>query len=71
MHPSISQAIATQRVADALRAADASRRARDAKQEVAVSTHQSPRSRQSYRARRAAGRQPRTAGLTVSGQPCR
>lgn len=72
MHPYISQALAAARAADAMRAADASRRARDAQQIVAVSTGRSHQSHPSYWARRALRRQqPSTAGLTVSGQPCR
>ena len=65
MHPYISQAVAAERSADAIRAAEASRRVREARQAVAGRTHQS------HRARRAARRQPSAAGLAVSGQSCR
>jgi hypothetical protein len=70
MHPYITQAIAAERTAEAIRVADASRLARDAKQVAAVRTHQAHQSRQSHRARRAARRQPGAAGLTVSGSQC-
>ena len=74
MHPYISQAIAAERVADAIRAADASRRARDARQVVAVGAdqpYQARQSRQSHRARRVFHRQPGAAGVTVAGPQCR
>jgi hypothetical protein len=71
MHPYISQAIAAERAADAIRVADASRRAREARQVVAVNTNQSRQSRESRRARGSCRRQPRAAGLTVSGSQCR
>jgi hypothetical protein len=71
MHPYISRAIAAERAADAVRTADASRRAQDFQEEAAAvgaSTHhclQAHRSHQSYRAQRAARRRPNCAGLTV------
>lgn len=68
MHLYISQAVAAERVADAMRAADAGRRAREARQVDAVRTR---RAHQPYRTRRAARRQPCPPGLTVSGQPSR
>jgi hypothetical protein len=73
MHPYISQAIAEQRAADLIRAADASRRGREARQTVKVSTQQAHQSYQSYRARRAARRELCAAGasMTVSGSQCR
>jgi hypothetical protein len=72
MHPYISQVMAAERAAEAIRAADASRRAKDARQAVAVSGRQSHQPHPAYWARRAFRRQqPCTAGLTVSGQPCR
>jgi len=70
MHPYISQAIAVARVADEMRAANASRRAQEAKHAAAASKHQSHQSRLSYRTRRAFRRQPCIAGFTVSGEPC-
>jgi hypothetical protein len=52
MHPYISQAIAAERAADAIRAADTSRRAREARQVVvAVNTNQVRQACQSRRAR--------------------
>ena len=71
MHPYISQAIAAERAADAIRLAEASRRARDARQVVAVGTDQPHQARQSHRARRAFRRQPCAAGVTAAGPQCR
>jgi hypothetical protein len=73
MHPYISQAIAAERVADAMRVAEASRRARDARQAVAGMSqpHQALQSRQSHRARLTFRRQPCAAGVTVSAPQCR
>jgi hypothetical protein len=72
MHPYISQAIAAERLADAIRAAEASRRAREARQVVvAVGADQPHQARQSHGARRAFRRQPCAAGVTVSGPQCR
>jgi hypothetical protein len=72
MHPYFSQAMAAERTAEAIRAAEHSRRVRDARHAVAASTRHSHQSQPSHWARRAFRRQePGTAALTVSGQPCR
>jgi hypothetical protein len=66
MHPYISQAIAAERVADAIRAADASRRARLGRELAAINGRQP---RPSYRGRRSARSQRCTAAasMVVSG----
>jgi hypothetical protein len=66
MHPYISQAIAAERVADAIRAADASRRAQLGRQLAAANGR---RPHPSYRGRRAARSQSCTAAasMAVSG----
>ncbi len=70
MHPYISQAIAAERVADAIRAADASRRAQLGRQLAKINGRQP---HPPHRGRRAARPQPCTASasVAVSGPPCR
>lgn len=69
MHPYISQAIAAERAADAIRAAEASLRGQLGRQLAAANGHPSRQPHPSYRARRAARRQlcAATTSVTVSG----
>jgi len=70
MHPYISQAIAAERAADAIRAAEASRRGQLGRQLAMINSRQ-PHS--SHRGRRTARPQACTASATmaVSGRPSR